>query len=163
MDLCHFKPRNLNQNSEVQKVESHFVEILWKTIQDHMRCSLNKAMTAAKDIDVIARLPDFDGQAADAISAFSQVSMEGAPKLLRIPKSECPVCMDTYSTTERWLKSWSNIQDPVVPLERNLYGHPLAGLLWERKFENFYWNWNRKKPICWKTARFIPISVCGRH
>ena len=25
--------------------------------------------------------------------------------------------------------------DPVVPLERNLYGHPLAGLLWERQFE----------------------------
>ena len=27
-------------------------------------------------------------------------------------------------------------KDPVVPLERNLYGHPLAGLLWERQFEN---------------------------
>ena len=26
-------------------------------------------------------------------------------------------------------------EDPVVPLERNLYGHPLAGLLWERQFE----------------------------
>ena len=29
----------------------------------------------------------------------------------------------------------SNIEDPVVLLERNLYGHPLAGLLWERQFE----------------------------
>ena len=28
------------------------------------------------------------------------------------------------------------MDDPVVPLERNLYGHPLAGLLWERQFEN---------------------------
>ena len=27
------------------------------------------------------------------------------------------------------------MQDPVVPLERNLYAHPLAGLLWERQFE----------------------------
>ena len=27
------------------------------------------------------------------------------------------------------------IEDPVVSLERNLYGHPLAGLLWERQFE----------------------------
>ena len=35
----------------------------------------------------------------------------------------------------KWPKSWSNIEDPVVPLERNLYGHPLAGLLWERRFE----------------------------
>ena len=30
----------------------------------------------------------------------------------------------------------SNIEDPVVPLERNLCGHPLAGLLWERQFED---------------------------
>ena len=34
-----------------------------------------------------------------------------------------------------WPKSWSSMEDPVVPLERNLYGHPLAGLLWERQFE----------------------------
>ena len=27
------------------------------------------------------------------------------------------------------------MEDPVVPLERNLYGHPLAGLLLERQFE----------------------------
>ena len=27
------------------------------------------------------------------------------------------------------------MEDPVVPLERNLYGHPLAGLLWERQFK----------------------------
>ena len=28
------------------------------------------------------------------------------------------------------------MEDPVVPLERNLYGHSLAGLFWERQFEN---------------------------
>ena len=27
------------------------------------------------------------------------------------------------------------MEDAVVPLERNLYGHPLAGLVWERQFE----------------------------
>ena len=35
----------------------------------------------------------------------------------------------------KWPKSWSSMEDPVVLLERNLYGHPLAGLLWERQFE----------------------------
>ena len=39
------------------------------------------------------------------------------------------------STTTQMAKSWSSMEDPVVPLERNLYGHPLAGLLWERQFE----------------------------
>ena len=35
----------------------------------------------------------------------------------------------------KWPKSSSSMEDPVVPLERNLDGHPLAGLLWERQFE----------------------------
>ena len=35
----------------------------------------------------------------------------------------------------KWPKSWSNIEDLVVLLERNLYGNPVAGLLWERQFE----------------------------
>ena len=56
--------------------------------------------------------------------------MEDAPKLLKIPKSECP---DIWIRLPRhkWPKSWSSLEDPVVPLERNLYGHPLAVSLWE--------------------------------
>ena len=34
-----------------------------------------------------------------------------------------------------WQKSWSSMEDPVVSFERHLYGHPFAGLLWERQFE----------------------------
>ena len=91
-------------------------------------------MTAAKVMDTISRLPGCDGQASDAVSAYTQVKMEDAHKLLKIPKSECP---DIWIRLPRhkWPKSWSSIEDPVVPLERNLYGHPLAGLLWERQFE----------------------------
>ena len=47
-------------------------------------------MTAAKIMDIISRLPGCDGQAADAVSAYTQVKMEDAHKLLKIPKSECP-------------------------------------------------------------------------
>ena len=91
-------------------------------------------MTPAKIMDIISRLPGCDGQAADAVSAKTQVKMEDAHKLLKIPKSECP---DIWIRPPRhkWPNSWSSIEDPVVPLERNLYGHPLAGLLWERQFE----------------------------
>ena len=41
-------------------------------------------------MDVIAILPDSDGQAATAVSAYTQVKMEDAPRLQKIPKSECP-------------------------------------------------------------------------
>ena len=55
-------------------------------------------MTAAKVMDIISRLPGCAGQAADAVSAYTQVKMEDAPKLLRIPNSECPgfVYHDTH-------------------------------------------------------------------
>ena len=35
-------------------------------------------------------------------------------------------------------QNWDSIDDPVVPLERNLNGHPLAALLWETKYEKTY-------------------------
>ena len=48
-------------------------------------------MTAARVMDVIARLPDCDGQAADAVSPYTQVKLKDAPRLLKIPKkTECP-------------------------------------------------------------------------
>ena len=91
-------------------------------------------MTAGKIMDIISRLRGCEGQAADAVSAYTQVKMEDAHKLLKIPKSECP---DIWIRLPRhkWPKSWSSMEDPVVPLERNLYGHPLTRLLWERQFE----------------------------
>ena len=81
-----------------------------------------------------SRLPGCAGQAADAVSAYTQVKMGDAPTLLKIPKSECP---DIWirPPKQKWPKSWSSVEDLVVRLERNLYGHPLAGLLWERQFE----------------------------
>ena len=85
-------------------------------------------MTAAKIMDIISRLLGCDGQAADAVSAYTQVKMEDAHKIFNIPKSGCP---DIWIRLPRHKKpiSWSSLEDPIVPLERNLYGHPLAGLL----------------------------------
>ena len=77
-------------------------------------------MTAAKVMDIISTLLGCDGQAADAVSAKTQVKMEDAPKLLRIPKSECPDIWIRLPQ-HKWPKSWSSMEDPVVPLERNLY------------------------------------------
>ena len=62
-------------------------------------------MTAAKIMDIISRLLGCDGQAADAVSGYTQVKMEDAHKLLKIPKSECP---DIWIRLPRhkWPKSW---------------------------------------------------------
>ena len=88
-------------------------------------------MTTAKVMDIISRLPGCDGQAADAVSAYTHVKMEDVPKLLKIQNSECPDIWNRLPL-HKWPKSWSSIEDPVVPLERNLYGALLAGMIWRK-------------------------------
>ena len=83
-----------------------------------MKFLLNRAyfesqMTAAKVVDVIAPLRRLCGQAADAVSASTQVKMEDAPRPLRIPRSECHDVWIRHPR-HKWQKSWTNIEDPVV-------------------------------------------------
>ena len=138
MDICHLK--NAELETKHQKYKGRVV-LRGDIVKDNSgsyavfteQGSSASQMTAAKIMDIISRLPGCDGQAADAVSTYTQVKMEDAHKLLKVPKSECP---DIWIRLPRhkWPKSWSSMEDPVVPLERNLYGHPLAGLLWERQF-----------------------------
>ena len=139
MDVCHLKNAQLEAKhqkykgrvvlrGDIEKDDSGSYAVFTEL------ASSASQMTAAKVMDIISRLPGCAGQAADAVSAKTQVKMEDAPKLLKIPKSECP---DIWIRLPRhkWPKSWSSMEVPVVPLESNLYGHPLARLLWERQFE----------------------------
>ena len=114
-------------------------------------------------MDVIAR-PGCAGQAADAVSAHTQVNMKDAPKSLNIPESECPD-IRIRLPQHKWPKSWSSLEDPVVPLERNLYGHPLAGLLWERQFEKILLQHGWEKVFSWECLfvhrqKGLFLSVC---
>ena len=139
MDICHLK--NAELEPKLQKYKGRFV-LRGDIVKDDSGASADfteqgtsaSQMAAAKVMDVIARLPDCEGQAADAVSAYTQVKLEDAPRKLKILKSECPD-VRIRLPRHKWSKSWANIEDPVVLLERNSYGHPLAGLLWKRQFE----------------------------
>ena len=140
MDICHLK--NLELEPKCQKYKGRVV-LRADIVKDDSgsyavfteKGSSASQITAANVMDTTSRLPGCAGQAADAVSAYTQVEMEDAPKLLKIPKSECP---DNWIRPPRhtWPESWSSMEDTVVPPERNLHGHPLAGLLWERQIEN---------------------------
>ena len=124
-------------------------------------------MTAAKVMDLIARLPDtVTDKQLTPYQLTLRVKMEDGPTLLRIPKSECP---DIWIRLPRYKrpKSWSQIEDPVVLLERNLCGHPLAGLLWERQFEKVLLELGWEKVSNWECIfvqkKIILIGKRGRH
>ena len=139
MDLCHLQNSELEQKNQKYKGR---VVLRGDIVKDDSgsyavfteQGSSASQMTAARVMDIISRLPGCAGQAADAVSAYTHVKMEDAPSLLKIPKSECPDIWIRLPK-HKWPKSWSSMEDPVVPLERNLYGHPLAGLLWGRQCE----------------------------
>ena len=91
--------------------------------------------------------------------------MEDAHKLLKIPKSECPDIWIRLPK-HKWPKSWSSMEDPVVLLERNLYGHPLAGQVWERQFEKVLSEHGWEKVPNWdclfvnrEKGRFLSVCV----
>ena len=147
MDICHLKNAELEEKHQKYKGR---VVLRGDIVKDDSgsyavfteQGSSASQMTAVKIMDIISRLLGCDGQAADAVSACTQVKMEDAPKLLKIPRIRLP--------RHKWPKSWSSMEDPVVPLERNLYGHPLAGLLWERQFEKILLKHGWEKIPNWK-------------
>ena len=95
MDICHLK--NAELETKHLKYKGRVV-LRGDIVKDDSRSyavfteqgSSASQMTAAKVMDIISRLPVCDGQAADEVSAYTQVKMEDAHKFLKIPKSECP-------------------------------------------------------------------------
>ena len=149
MDICHLK--NAELETKHRKYKGRVV-LRGDIVKDdsgsyavftEQRSSASQ-MTAAKVMDIISRLPGCAGQAADAICAYTQVKIEDAPKLLRIPKSECPDIWIRLPQ-HKWSKSWSSMEDPVVPLERNLCGH------------HCYVKGNLRKSNCNTVGRRFPI------
>ena len=144
MDTCHLK--NAELETKHQKYEGRVV-LRGDIVKDDSG-SYALFTEQAKVMDIMSRMPGCSGQAADAVSAYTQIKMEDAPKLLQVPKSECP---DIWIRLPRhqWHKSWSSMEDPVVPLQRNPYGHLLAGLLWERQFEKILSKYGWEKVSNW--------------
>ena len=95
MDICHLK--NAELETKHQKYKGRVV-LRGENVKDDSgsyavfteQGSSASQMAAAKIMDIVSRLQGCAGQAADAVSAYTQVKMEDAHKLLKIPKSECP-------------------------------------------------------------------------
>ena len=90
MDICHLK--NAELEAKHQKYKGRVV-LRGDIVKDNsgsyavfteQRSSASQ-MPAAKIMEIISRLLSCNGQAADAVSAYTHVKMEDAHKLLKIP------------------------------------------------------------------------------
>ena len=104
MDLCHLK----NAELETKQKYKGRVVLRGDIVEDDSgsyavfteQASWAWQMTAAKVMEIISRLPGCAGQAADAVSAYTQVKTEDAPRLLHNSIVKMSRCMDTSSTTQ---------------------------------------------------------------
>ena len=115
--------------------------ILWRTIPGTTPCLRSKALQChiwrrQKSRHVISRVPGSCGQATDAVSAYTHVEMQDAPEHLRQSEEDCAKIWIRLLQAGR-PHSWDSIDDPVSPLERNLYARPSAGFLWDRNWWDF--------------------------
>ena len=136
-----------------------------------MQCSLNKDHQHLKWRPQKSwTYPDFQDVQVKQLTQYLLVrwsKWKMHQRYSQIPTSECPD-IRIRLPKHKWPKSWSSMEDPIVPLKRNLHSHPLAGLFWERQFEKVLlehgWaNFKLWMFICKPSKRTIPISVCGWH
>ena len=78
-------------------------------------------------------LPGRSIEQADADQAYTQALMGDMTS--ESHSTPCTVSVTTWVRLPPECRpaSWRSIRDPVVPLERALYGHPDAGGYWEKK------------------------------
>ena len=143
MDMPPQKMRTWNQNCRSTNAESWSVVILQKTTLEPMQFteqgSSASQVTAAKKIDVVARLPCGDGQATGAVSACTHVKLEDVPRFVNIPETECP-------------DVWIRLPHPIWPKVKHwrspgtswtkLEWSPISWIvMWERIRKSFIRNW----------------------
>ena len=105
MDICHLKNAELEAKHQTYKgrvvlrgdiVKGDSGSYAVFTEQG----SSASQMTAAKIMDIISRLPGCDGQAADAVSAYTQVKIEDAHKLFKNSQIGVSRHLDSSTTTQ---------------------------------------------------------------
>ena len=105
MDICHLK--NAELEAKHQKYKGRVVLRGDIVKDDSGSCAVfteqgssASQMTAAEIMDIISRLPGCDGQAADAVSAYTQVKMEDAPQIVENSQIGMSRHLDSSTTTQ---------------------------------------------------------------
>ena len=154
MDICHLQ--NAELETKHQKYKGRVV-LRGDMVKDDSgsyavfaeQGSSASQMTAAKIMDIISRLPGCNGQAADAVSAYTQVKMEDAPKLLKIQKNRN---VQTFGFVYHDTNGLNH--GPVWKTQSFLLSGICTVILWQ----DYYGKGNLRKSYCSTVGRRFPIG-----
>ena len=104
---------------------------------------------ASKLLDAVSLFPGHVGEQSDAPAAYTQAEMyeediedHDTPTYIQLPEWQWNEAMrEAHKRTGR---------RPVCRLLRSLYGHPSAGLFWERKYKNVLRTAGFKEMLGWE-------------
>ena len=165
MDLCHLK--NSELEPQYQKYKGRVV-LQGDIVKDDSgsyavfteQGSSTSQMTAAKVMDIISRLPGCSGQAADAVSAETQVKMEDASTLFKNSKVRMSRHLDTSTEAQKakimvqyGRPSCSSRKESgkvALSTEREDYSYQCMWTIsnWQARHKT----WNRLGKFSWKTS-----------
>ena len=105
--------------------------------------------SASKLLDAVSMLPGNIGKQSDAPAAYTQSEMyeqdiekNDTPTYVQLPEWQWNAAMrEAHAKTGR---------RPVCLLQRSLYGHPCAGLFWERRYKQVLKQAGFKEMIGWE-------------
>ena len=173
MDICHLKNAELEAIHQKSKGR---VVLRGDIVKDNSgsyavfteQGSSASQMTAAKIMDIISRLLGCDGQAADAVSAYTQVKMEDAHKSFKIPKIGVSRYLDSSTTTQM-----TKIMVQYGRPSRSSWAESVRSSFWQdycgkgnlrKSIETWLGeNSNLGMSLCTSWKRIIIICVCGWH
>ena len=151
MDICHLK--NAEFEAKHQKYKGRVVlrgDIVTDDSGSYAvfteQGSSASQTTAAKVMDSISRLPGCAGQAADAVSAYTQVKMEDAQNYSKFPNRNVQTFGSVYHDTN------GLNHGPVSNTQLFLLSGTCTVILWE----DFYGTVNLRKSYCSTLGRRFP-------
>ena len=161
MDICHLK--NAELEAKHQKYKGRIV-LRSDIVKDDSgsyavfteQGSSASQMTAAKIMDIISRLPGCDGQAADAVSAYTQVKMEDAHKVLKFQNRSVQTLGFVYHDTN------GQNHGPVWKTQSFLLSGICLVILWQDSYGKGNLRKSNVKKDCFLSVYVDDIKLAGK-
>ena len=158
--------------SKTTKGESCSGTTTSKTTEDTEQYLLSKEdqpqVVAARFLETLSRPPGMAGGGQRRGISIHAVASARRLQIITIAGERTTTSVDKANTQSK-TGTMGSIEEPVVPRERNLNGHPSTGLLWETRLEEVLLSptlgngTNMRTSLCLPKVTTVLVRTCGRY